>query len=634
MVVFHLFEYSTGWVRGGWLGVDLFFVLSGFLITSLLIAEHGRWGHIDLWSFWLARARRLLPALVLMLSSVVVVSAFWIPVARRTSTAWDIASALSYSANWRLLLSDDQYFATLALPSPVRHTWSLAIEEQFYLLFPLLLVLLLLITARRKYRNRLVAVALLMLAATSAWLMATLYVPNVDPARVYYGTDTRAFELLIGAAFGMLLTDRGLVDRGIGGRRRPDRLAELIQTVARWAALPALAVLIVALFALDESSAFPFRGGLAALALIAMAPIIAGAQRRTSRAARLLSFEPLRRLGVLSYSLYLWHWPVIVFADEQRLALPAVPRAVVQLALSLALAYLTHRYIEHPVHRGGLRALLPRRPRTGRVIAVLLVPLLAAGIIALPRFEVGAAAPSVPADQVVDFSPPAYNPLAAPHSVTLVGNSVPASLAQAYPVGEFADLSVSDDISFGCDPFPGDKVIDHKVVPAGASCPEFRRTWQESLRTNPPTLAIFMVPQTLVDSMRINGKSLPFGSSAYRSWLARMLGTLRKQALAAGADHFAVTTLSCHRMPALTTELKQVNDDKRVAIVNDVVRSWAAGSGTPVLDLQKFLCGSGYRRMIDGTPLYQDGLHFTAESGAVVWRWMAPQIQQIVRGKS
>ena len=146
VVVFHLNKSA---LPGGWRGVDLFFVLSGFLITSLLLTEHNRWGRISLGGFWASRARRLLPSLVLMLLAVLTASAFLAEHGRRPAIGGDVLAAFFYVANWRFLLGDEQYFATIAMPSPVRHTWSLSIEEQFYFVFPLLLAALLVVVRRR-----------------------------------------------------------------------------------------------------------------------------------------------------------------------------------------------------------------------------------------------------------------------------------------------------------------------------------------------------------------------------------------------------------------------------------------------------------------------------------------------------
>lgn len=626
MAVLAVLGYHLGipWLNGGWLGVDVFFVLSGFLITSLLLHERHVWGRIDLPAFWLARARRLLPTLVLMLLAASVTAAFWAPASRRSADAWDIVSAFFYVANWRLLLSDDQYFSSLSMPSPVVHTWSLAIEEQFYLIFPLLLIVLLALAARSRQRHRIVAGALAVLAILSVWRMGALYVPGADPSRVYYGTDTRAFELLIGAVFAALLRGRAFGDRA----RERDLIATGIDRAARWLAAPALVVLAIGFVILNDASAIPFRGGLAILCVLTVAPIVAAASRTDSKVQRLLAAEPLRQVGLISYALYVWHWPVIVFLGDGRIRLAAIPRGILEVVVSVGLAYLTYRYVEQPVRAGGLRALIPRRPHWGRAVAVAVVAALTVALVALPRSSFGAARAHGGGIRV-DI--PSYQPMRARHTVTLIGNSIPASLQTAFPPGTFPDLSVTADVSFGCDPFEGQKVVGGKTQPVGASCPGFRKAWQHRLRAISPDVAIFTVPQSITSDMRVNGKVLHFGSSGYRKWLTGMLSTIRKQALAHGAERFAIGTLSCHRMPGTTQDARDISNDERVQTINTVARRWAARTDTPVVDFDKLLCTGGYNDTINGKPLYKDDLHYTSASGAIVWDWLAPQVQRIVR---
>nr|WP_281276228.1 acyltransferase [Flexivirga caeni] len=630
VVGYHL---GIPWLRGGWLGVDIFFVLSGFLITSLLLHERAAWGRIDLVGFWLARARRLLPTLTLMLLAVTAVAAVWAPPSRRAADAWDVLSAFCYVANWRLLLSNDQYFSSLSMPSPVVHTWSLAIEEQFYLIFPILLIALLTLAARSRRRRALVAGALTVLAALSVWRMAALYVPGADPSRVYYGTDTRAFELLIGAAVAVLVSGREFGDRaGRTGKRAGSspfgRTADAIDRCCRVASIPALIVLLAGFVVLTDTSAIPFRGGLAALCVVAVAPIVTGASLTRSPVQRVLASKPLRRVGLLSYALYVWHWPVIVFLNDRRIHLPAFARGVAELAVSVALAYLTYRYVERPVRAGGLRALVPGRPGLGRPVAVGVLCALTAGLVVLPRSEVGAAAAT--GDGVQVRATP-YTPMATRKTVTLIGNSVPDSLQSAFPGVKYPDLNVATDVSLGCDPFPGQKVLDGQVQPIGAGCPAFHRQWQERLRSDPPDLAIFMVPQSITSDMLVNGRTLHFGTPAYLDWLGSMLGSVRRESLAAGAKHFAVATLTCHRVIGFTDDAKHINDDGRVATIDAKVRQWAASTGTTVFDFDKLLCTGGYHDAINGTALYADGYHYTAASGSVIWSWLAPLIQQVFR---
>lgn len=627
VVVFHVWPDA---LPGGWLGVDVFFVLSGFLITSLLVAEWNAWGSISLLGFWAARARRLLPALVAMLLAVSVASYFWTISSRRLPVSLDVISALFYVANWRMLFSDEQYFAdTVGLPSPVRHTWSLAIEEQYYLLFPLLLLLLLALTRGLSphRRRHVLGVTLLALAALSAWRMSALYVPGSDPSRVYYGTDTRIFELFIGAAAGVWVGTRKF-----RGERRVyfDRLMG-------WLTWPALALLLLAFAVLRFDSAVLFPGGLVLVSVLAAVPVCAGAARTPSRASKLLALEPLRRLGLISYSLYLWHWPVVVFLGPERVPLRSALLSPLQVLVSLVLAIGSYWFIERPIRAGGLRALLPGAPSLGRLVGIAAVPALAVSSVLVVQTANAAGGPVAVSGAKgiapLSYLSAGYTPLASVHKVSLIGNSVPASVDSAFRPSRYPDIDLRPDASFGCDTFAGSIVVQGKREYPLANCPAFRRMWTEKLHIDKPDLAAFFVPQTMVLDHEAGGRTVTFGTPAYTAFIRSALDEARRGVASAGVPRFAVVTLACHDQPFadLSAKVDLVNDIKRVERTNRDVRAWARERGVPVIDQFGFLCTGGYHPTINGTSLYPDGLHFSAESGAAFWTWFAPQLQQILR---
>lgn len=622
VVLFHL---GAPWMRGGWLGVDLFFVLSGFLITSLLLSEHRRWGSIDLIGFWQARARRLLPALVLMLLAVLALSAIFAVPAQRRSIASDVLAAFFYVANWRFMLGHEQYFDQIALPSPVRHTWSLSIEEQYYLFFPLLLGALLYVVRRR----RTLAAALLALAAVSAVWMAILYVPGVDPSRVYYGTDTRAFELLIGAAAAALLGRHEFEGDRAGHTDRTDRV-DIVAGGSAWAALVAL---VAACVLVDERNWFVFRGGLVIFALLALVPIVAAASGRQSSFARALALEPIRQLGLLSYSLYLWHWPVIVFLPASRTGLPFAVNAVVQLLLSVALAWLSLHYVEQPIRRHGLAAVVRHRGRSlGRVAGAFAAVAVVAGAFWLPTVTGANASGAADNGRSIALHIAPYFPEPTSHRVAVVGNSVPRSMVAAFPNDLLSDLQLNDVTAIGCDPFSG---TDAAQAPPPQVCLTFRSQWAGRISDGGhPDLVLLYVPQTLLSDRNVNGHRLRFGSNAFDTWLAEDLDRLRSAATAVGA-RFALVNLACHRLPDFGTdrEVTAMNDDGRVRQLNTLVRSWAGQASVPVIDQYSALCTGGYHDSVNGTPLYKDGLHVTQDSGRILWEWLAPQLQTILTAR-
>jgi peptidoglycan/LPS O-acetylase OafA/YrhL/lysophospholipase L1-like esterase len=368
------FHEQLGWAPGGLLGVGVFFTLSGYLITDLLLGQWATRGRLALADFWARRARRLLPALFVMLA---VVTA-WITLADRARLAGlrgSVVAAATYSSNWYLIVQGQSYFARFAPPAPLDHLWSLAVEEQFYLAWPWLL-LAGLICLRRLRHGRPGGVAWLALptlamAACSAWAMVALYHPGLDPTRVYEGTDTRASGLLIGAALAMAWPSRRAAARhlaavpgdavGRGAARRGGASADRATRVALdAAAFAGLGVIFVMIWRTGQYSPFLYRGGLILLSA-ASAAVIAAAARPGTLTGKVLGCGPLRWLGVRSYGVYLWHYPVIVLFTPAN-ATEDLARAAWQTVVTIALAALSWHYIEEPIRRGALARLWKQLP--------------------------------------------------------------------------------------------------------------------------------------------------------------------------------------------------------------------------------------------------------------------------------
>jgi peptidoglycan/LPS O-acetylase OafA/YrhL len=345
VVFYHL---RFGWAEGGLLGVGVFFTLSGYLITDILLTQVNR-GGIKLKSFWLARARRLLPALFLML---IVVMA-WVtvigphqPADFRTATL----SAVGYFNNWWLIFHHVSYFARFAPTSPLNHLWSLSVEEQFYIFWPFLLMLGIRFVPEVKnttgVRPRLAGVALFG-ALCSGILMAILYSPSLDPSRVYYGTDTRALELLMGAALAMVWPSH--------------RLHSNVTPQARWvidaAGVAGLVVIGLMFQSVTEFSPFLYRGGFAVLGL-GSALAVAALAHPASRLGPIVGCRPMRWIGERSYGIYLWTLPIVVLTSPQGAYGPSLPRAALQVAAIMGVAELSWRYVENPIRHGALGRLL------------------------------------------------------------------------------------------------------------------------------------------------------------------------------------------------------------------------------------------------------------------------------------
>ena len=346
IAVVAVLAYHAGFdqAAGGFLGVEVFFVISGYLITALLLAEHDRRGRISPVRFWLRRARRLLPALFFLLAAILPFAVVVVPdqiVRLRT----DAVAALAYITNWHLIAGDQSYFETIGRPSLFMHLWSLAIEEQFYLLWPLVLAGLLMAGRRAGLAFSMVG------AIGSALWMAVLFNPAADPSRVYYGTDTRLTGLLLGAALAFVWVpvamrggDRTLAPR-LWSSRRIGRLLDLVGIVG-------LATLGIFFVGADAFEPFLYRGGLAVVALTTAAVIVAAVHPR-ARVGRLLDRGPMRWIGTRSYAIYLWHWPIFTLTrPDLDVTLDPVLLLVVRLGLTAIMAETSYRLVETPIRHG------------------------------------------------------------------------------------------------------------------------------------------------------------------------------------------------------------------------------------------------------------------------------------------
>ncbi|WP_346535157.1 acyltransferase family protein [Micromonospora sp. DPT] len=322
---------GSQFIPGGFVGVDVFFVISGFLITGLLVEELDRTGRISLVGFYARRAKRLLPAAGLVLVVTLLLTYLFLPKVRFSNTAWDVVSSALYVMNWRLAEQSVDYMFVDQAPSVLQHYWSLSVEEQFYLIWPLLLLGLAVLGGRRRLRRGVLMVGFAVVALPSfAW---SVFLTSTDRAPAYFVTTTRLWELALGGAVAIV---------GARLHRTPRALA----VVLAWSGL---VTVVASAFLLDSASAFP--GYVALLPTAGTAVVIAFAVA-AGRAgpAGLLSLPPMRGVGALSYSLYLWHWPLLIVADYRFGELSASARLAV-VALSAVPAVLTYHFVENPIRR-------------------------------------------------------------------------------------------------------------------------------------------------------------------------------------------------------------------------------------------------------------------------------------------
>ncbi|MHA6669234.1 acyltransferase family protein [Homoserinimonas sp. A447] len=457
-----LFHLTPGALPGGFLGVDIFFVISGFLITSLLLSEHAKNGRIALGNFWRRRARRLLPALGVLLLTCCT-AAWMIGSDLLVGLGQQVLGAATFSGNWLAIAADRSYFDATT-PELLRNLWSLAVEEQFYLLWPLA-VLLLLLTRRRWVRVTIVAVA----AVASAVGMTILFAPGADATRVYYGTDTHSFGLTLGAVLALL---------GAGWSRQSSEWRRAPKVVLPLVGLAAVAALIVASFLLAADGALAYQGGLAVVALLSALAIL-GSIVPGSYLGRALDIQPLRWIGERSYGLYLWHWPVFVLVVG---VLPTMPRVGgggwilggIAAVITVVAAAISYRFVEQPIRRNGVRAsfagFASQWNRSGmRAVGVAIVGMLVlagsattvAGIVADPgkgaaqtQIEAGqqAVERQTPPTDAAAEAPEESAPAALPggDQITAIGDSVmlasATELQNAFP-GIQIDATVSRQLS-------------------------------------------------------------------------------------------------------------------------------------------------------------------------------------------
>jgi peptidoglycan/LPS O-acetylase OafA/YrhL len=419
VVGYHL---GLGWLKGGFLGVSLFFTLSGYLITNLLLAERQTTGGTSLPGFWARRARRLLPAAFAGIALAVVATLAAGTPDQLAHLRGDVIGAVLYVANWRFILGHSAYAAGYQAPSALLHYWSLAIEEQAYVVLPLLLVVS--FRGRGSKRRFAAVVGTLMVASVVAGLVIG------DPNRAYFGTDTRSFELLAGAALALAIGFPGTP----GARRVPRRAA---------AAAGAVAVVATAVMwsRVAETSAWLTKGGLWGVAAVSCA-LLVGAQAG-GLLARVLSSRALVALGKRSYGVYVYHWPLFLLISGTTVGLHGLALMGARVAATAAVAGASYRWLEQPVRRGAWPARQPRRllAVAPAVAAVLVVAGTVVGAQAASRSVSRPSHPVVLAlSTATPVAPPAAAPLvttaplAPPARVLFMGDSL---MQQAFPT--FAD---------------------------------------------------------------------------------------------------------------------------------------------------------------------------------------------------
>ncbi|MEO8878140.1 MAG: acyltransferase family protein [Polyangiaceae bacterium] len=576
-----LFFHANGMLPGGYLGVDLFFVLSGFLITSLLLSEKERTGAIALSAFWIRRARRLFPALLSLMPAIAIYSYFYAKSDKLAGIRGDALATLGYVANWRAILSHKSYWELFASPSPLEHTWSLSIEEQFYVVWPIVVLLLL----KRGSRKSLLALSLALAAlsiAASLWLFDPEHV-----SRVYLGTDTRATAILFGAALATILPMTTTFNKA--AIRSFDLLGF------------ACAVgLSLAWWKLEGEEPFLYHGGFWLTELAALALITCCVIGKESLVARALSFRPLTFVGTISYGLYLWHWPVDVFLTEERTHAHGIVLHALQFAITFAIAIFSFYSFEQPIRQRGVPFGRPMIMVPGAVaLAVLLVV----------RATHARPLPLPPPPPPVPVLPPA--PDIVTFQILIVGDSTGNSLGWGLRGVQRKGVAVENRGQDGCtmlaDTCGGEK-------------------WFDYVKDVHPNATLFFVGGAFLHGLTLNGRwrtaCFPVWNERFEKYVKRRLEDLALAESDVGGEVWAVT---------LHDPLGPYDSEKyrrETSCINDSIRKVASTiPKVRVLELGAHVCPNHECvRELNDKIIRPDGVHYDIDGAREISTWALEQI--------
>jgi peptidoglycan/LPS O-acetylase OafA/YrhL len=621
------YHFAPTWFPAGFLGVDVFFVLSGFLITSLALGEHHRTADVSVRDFYVRRARRLLPAAIVTIVATVAVAAVLQPTSARGTTRGQAVASLLYGANWWSIVRNDSYQATFGAESPLSHFWSLAVEEQFYLVFPLVLAGLVVLARRRGAPTRSIALGLLatstVVALASAGWMAALHDPSADPSRLYFGTDTRIQAPLLGVAAACawwLWSDR--IRRG---------------APARWlagAAPVALVALLGAALVAGLRDSWLYHYGFLAVALGTAALVLAVVAGRTPL-TRVLEHRWLCLLGLVSYSVYLVHWPVRVFVTADSTPFDGIGLLVVRLLLTAALAALSFLLVERPFRRATHRPTVALSSVAGLLVAVALVWVVArpvappAGTLSRDLAPVTAAADTSAA---ADATP------TAPLRVLWLGDSVAWTIGGGHldfpqPVAfdnpfDPARIVIWNKADYSCPLVATPKRIMGIVKEKTGWCVHKDTEWPKLLDQFPADVVLWSATMFDVSDNRVDGRWITFATPEWDQLYLDNLEAARAIATSRGARFVLLGQADPVPNPDEADQESLLPQNVwRWGHLRDLQRTFADEhpADTRFVDLQPIVCpGDSCASLTPDHPgLRSDGVHFL--SGAVAP--LVPQIQ-------
>ena len=586
------FHTDGQWLSAGFLGVDVFFVISGYLMAGILVAGHPwnlRSRPVD---FWLRRARRLAPALLTVVAAVLAMSILGL-VQGGPGLRGDAIAALLYVTNWWALAGDAQYFTQWGSPSPLLQTWSLGIEEQFYIVLPLLLWLL---WRMRVGARSLVACFVVLAVASAGWAWS---LQGVAPIHVYFGTGTRVQALFIGVVLGLVVARPVQVGDGP---------TKVLRQSLGWVALAGLLVLMV--FAQPWTQR-PYAGVLTAAALLSAVLLWAVLECSRSALARMFSWWPLVWVGGISYALYLWHWPVFLWIQGNQDT--PLGGQVWAIAVSVVLAWGTTRFIERPIRGVRFSSLPAARQWVTYGVGVAVVAALAF----VPTVGAQGGEPS-------ESQWPSATSL--PTRLTLFGDSTAYTAAGGFPTSRYRNTQFTYLAPLGCG------IRDRRLQqvgsnPAGVECDGWQQRWADFVAWAKPDATVLMENVWELFDVVENGVHYPPGSPEYTAAVSEAVAQAVDLITPPGEGPVYILGVPCHAAgPELNGDV--LNDRTRQAALNEILRQVAhTHENAEFIDLAPLSCSSrGPVNAIAGTTLRQDGVHWSNQGRDFLWAYVLQQI--------
>lgn len=607
--------FHGGALTGGYLGVDAFFVLSGFLITSLILHEVANEGRLNRARFWARRARRLLPALFLMLFAVCAYAALFAQRSELDRIRGDAIATVFYVANWHAIFSGHGYWDLFQAPSPLEHMWSLAIEEQFYVIWPLVIIAIVAIAAtitRRRNHHTNPAPLVFTIALTAAicsTIWCSLLFRADDVSRAYLGTDTRVGSILFGSAFAAWTIWKGPV------RHHTTRIAlELL-------AIAATIGVAIAWTHLNGQDLLLYRGGLLLSGLGILTIIAAVAHPTHGPLHKILAWKPFVAIGLISYGLYLWHWPLYVLLNEQRTGLNGTPLLTLRIATSFAVALTSYYLIEKPIRHHPL----PKK------LNIIIIPLTLTALISTIYITTANATKTTSPIALssgggrIDLGDATAADGNANRRILVVGDSVGGNIATAaQKLQTELGLQIGDATSAGC-VLPG-ATAARTTVNAKTQTIAFNPcsdTWVTGSQQFGSATVLFVYGTAAAfTDLQIDGKWVGACDPEYKTWYLEKVRPMLQQ-IALGTD------VRIALLPQIEGTWVPADAKQRINCINDVSRSLAQSeANVTTINLASIVCPDGIcRETIGSDPFRIDGFHYSAPAAELVARTLLADIR-------